>query len=536
MDQVAASVTSSPPIGGAPILARSVESRATRRAPARPATILFVLPYPGYLHMYGSTVRELDARGHRVIVAYDRPAKRGLDPLPAGVSKRVTTETVPWEESEWTPLTEHLRLGVDYARYLDPRFAEAGYLRRRMEEFLPPGLAWLTRRERMPAFAGRLLPRFSRFLERAIPTDTAMDDFMRATAPDAVVVTPLVLRGDLGAHQTDAVKSAKGLRIPVGLAVASWDHLTSKGLIRVEPDTVFVWNEIQRREAVELHGVQAEKVVVTGAQLFDKWFARRPALSRTAFMTEVGLDPDRPYLLNVGSSRMIAAPATEIPFVRRWRAALAASSDPAVADAQVLIRPHPSNLDAWVARDGGDEDGLLLWPRTRARLPMTDEHEMTFFHSLHFSEAVVGINTSAMIEAAIVGRPVLTIESEDFSATQGGTIHYRYLVPEGGGFVRVGRGLEEHLGQLSETLRDASAERERIRDFVRRFVRPHGLERPATPILADAIERLAARGRGSAHGMPLWLRPVSGLLRVVSRRLPSYGEKSTRTSGRGVPA
>jgi len=32
---------------------------------------------------------------------------------------------------------------------------------------------------------------------------------------------------------------------------------------------------------------------------------------------------------------------------------------------------------------------------------------------------------------------------------------------------------------------------ERRRRFVESFVRPHGLERPATPILADAVEQLA---------------------------------------------
>ena len=34
------------------------------------------------------------------------------------------------------------------------------------------------------------------------------------------------------------------------LPVLSWDNLTNKGLIRVQPDQVFVWNEAQKAEAV----------------------------------------------------------------------------------------------------------------------------------------------------------------------------------------------------------------------------------------------------------------------------------------------
>ena len=37
--------------------------------------------------------------------------------------------------------------------------------------------------------------------------------------------------------------------IPAGVCVASWDNLTNKGVIRSDPDAVFVWNEAQRRAA-----------------------------------------------------------------------------------------------------------------------------------------------------------------------------------------------------------------------------------------------------------------------------------------------
>ena len=75
-------------------------------------------------------------------------------------------------------------------------------------------------------------------------------------------VTPLVEPGSI---QVDYIKSAGALGIPSALCVASWDNLTNKGSVRVAPDRVFVWNEAQKREAVDMHGIAASDVVVTGA-------------------------------------------------------------------------------------------------------------------------------------------------------------------------------------------------------------------------------------------------------------------------------
>ncbi|HEY3092931.1 MAG TPA: hypothetical protein VGJ52_07530, partial [Vicinamibacterales bacterium] len=130
---------------------------------------------------------------------------------------------------------------------------------------------------------------------------------------------------------------------------------------------------------------------------------------------------------------------------------------------------------------------------------------------LYHAEAIVGINTSAMIEAAIVGRPVFSIVSEDFAGTQEGTIHFQHLLPENGGCVRIAASLEEHVRQLAERLKDLRGARAETEQFVASFVRPHGVSRPATPIVADAVERLGQRGRAAAVTVPVWayaLRPV----------------------------
>ncbi|HSS73946.1 MAG TPA: hypothetical protein VLK53_10280, partial [Gaiellaceae bacterium] len=112
-----------------------------------------------------------------------------------------------------------------------------------------------------------------------------------------------------------------------------------------------------------------------------------------------------------------------------------------------------------------------------------------FYDSIAHGAAVVGINTTAMIEAAIVGKPVLTILEPKFA--QEGTLHFHHLLEENGGFLHTGSSLEEHLGRLARVLDEGEEGAERRRRFVEAFVRPRGLDKPATPIFADEVEELA---------------------------------------------
>lgn len=453
------------------------------------ARILFNLAYPGYLRLYGSTVLALAARGHEVLLAYDK-AKNvpGERPLPDGAPPSVRrVADVPEHGGPWREFLVALGCTADYTRFLSPRIGTP-YLRGRMAKYLPSPFAGLGKVERLPEWSVGLVTAVSRGLERVIPVDARLVRFLEEIRPDVVVVTPLVTRGPSGVQQTQLVKAARRVGCPVALGVGSWDHLSSKGLIRVQPDRVIVWNDIQRREAMEMHAVPAARIVVTGAQPFDGWFGRRPTCTREEFLARVGLPADRPVLLYVGSSRGIAKPERELRFVREWAHAIRRSDDPAVRGASLLIRPHYSNMDAW--RDAEiDLPAVSIWPRQRPSLPMTEADASDYFHSIYFSNAVVGINTSAMIEATIIGRPVHTIERPEFADTQRGTIHFHYLVEQGGCIMTTER-FEVHGRQVARSLADPDAGRAERLAFLRHFVRPNGLDRPAVDFVADAIEGL----------------------------------------------
>jgi hypothetical protein len=128
---------------------------------------------------------------------------------------------------------------------------------------------------------------------------------------------------------------------------------------------------------------------------------------------------------------------------------------------------------------------------------------------------VFGINTSAQIEAAILGRPVLTMRSPEFAHAQQGTLHFQYLVRAGDGFVDDAGTLDEHLDHLQAALRAPERAAERDRRFVASFVRPLGLDVPAASAFVDTVGALAARGPCDPRPDPAWLRvarrPAVGL-------------------------
>jgi hypothetical protein len=360
-------------------------------------------------------------------------------------------------------------------------------------------------------------------IERSIPVSDAVGRFLDTLAPDLVLVSPLV---EHRSEQVDVVRAAQARGTKVATLVASWDNLTNKGDLRVATDVITVWNEAQKREAIELHRVPPDSVVVTGAQVFDRWFDRSPSTTREAFCRQVGLPGTRPFLLYTGSSIFVSRAEAEMAFVRRWIEALRSSPDPAVRNLAVLVRPHPYNGKAWRADVCADLPDVAVWPPGGFD-PIDEGNRTGFFDSMFHASAVVGINTSAMIEAAIVGRPVFAIEVPEFAASQDQTLHYRHLRPEHGGFLHVAATFDDHMRQLSAVLQEPERARATLQQFVERFVRPLGLGRPATPVLVEAIERYGAlpvaesgraRGRRGTPVRTAALWPLARLAALVATK------------------
>jgi len=481
--------------------------------------LLFFARHWSYLRNFESAVEELAARGHVVHLAVDREESMGgrqmVERLVARYPDRLSMGNAPGRGVDgWSELARKIRLGLDYLRFLEPAYANTPHLGDRARERAPSGVTRLLDGAlgRSPLVRG-LMRSVMRGLERGLPVPRDLRDYIAAQRPDAVLITPLV---DIGSPQLDHFAAARALGLRTVLPVGSWDHLSSKALLREHPDAVLVWNEVQKREAVEMHGVPAERVHVTGAQSYDHWWGRRPSRSREAFCERVGLRPDRPFVLYVCSS-LFRGTADEPAFVRDWVQAIRSSAAPQLKDIGLLIRPHPARLDEWRDADMSGYRNLAFW----GAHPVDAESKDDYFDSMYYSSGVVGLNTSAFLESACVGKPVHAVVVPEISLhNQEGTIHFHYLQTVNGGLLRVARSLDEHVALLAHALSREGGGDPKAEAFAAGFIRPFGLDQPATPRFADALERVAAAPvlrRSSAFLARLvWRLPLVAVAGVLS--------------------
>jgi hypothetical protein len=478
--------------------------------------ILFVLRSTVYVRNFESTIRLLAEHGHRVhLVAPEHRlhsavrVREAMDATGDGVTYGPPPDHEPFG---WALLGETLRRAVDYLRYLGAAYRDAPKLRARAERTAPAFVIALLRWRLLATAAGRaLLGRLLRYCDHALPCDPAIDRFLREQAPDLVLVTPLV---EPGSPQATYVRSARAAGIPTGLCVYSWDNLTNKGLIQHQPDVVTVWNEAMKNEAIELHGVPADRIVVTGATAYDQWFSWQPRWTREEFCARVGLPSDRPYLLYVCSSKFIAP--EEVGFVRRWVEQVRESSE-VLRDAGVLVRPHPQNGEQWQAVRLNGLDDVVVWPPV-GQNPIDGDSKSEYYDSIFHSAAVVGVNTSAQIESAIVGRSVHTVLAPEFRDTQAGTLHFSHIGHDDGGLLHVGADMRAHVLGLERAIQSPRAHEARSRAFLERFVRPFGLDAAASPRLVAALERAASQPVARAGVLPLGAWVVRRALGATAAR------------------
>ncbi len=460
--------------------------------------ILFVMRHGGYVRNFEWVLRVLAERSHTIELGFERARAEGIAerikrgrgdfPLPerlrAETNDAITYGKVPTRDDRWRALVFALRQSVSYLRYLSPAYRNATKLRERWARGSPRLVIRLAGLPGLRSSRGLLaLERLLRVFERMAPRSQEIDGYLRGGAYDLVVITPLVD----GPSQHDWLRSARAVGVPAALAVASWDNLTNKGVMFDRPGRTYVWNEIQRREAIELHGLDPDTVVAVGAHPFDHWFDWRPGTTRAEFCSETGLDPAHPFLLYVCSSGFIAA--DERPIVARWLEAVRA--DPELAETGVLVRPHPTNGATWAEHPLGGISNVAVWPPV-GEDPTDEERRAGFYNSIFHAAAVVGANTTALIDAAIVGRRTFSILLPELQGAQEQTLHFHYLLPEHGGALTVAGSLEEHVGQLKKALSSEPPDGWR-EAFLTGFVRPHGLSEPAAPRLADDLEQLARR-------------------------------------------
>jgi hypothetical protein len=426
-----------------------------------------------YLRNFRSALDALVDRGHELVFAMpDHKPRPFVLPARLAESPLVSTALFPYARDDGLDQAQRLvRAARDAVRYERPPLRQAHANRRRAylklgqaigRHLEPPGVE-------LDDDDLRAIDTTLDAIQRLIPPNAPLVRFIESEGFDVVFV---LSRINFAGKERGVVAAARAAGVPAATAVYSWDNLSSKALVDERPDRLFVWNDIQAREAVELHGLDPDTVQAVGAPRFDEFFALSPSASRDELLCGYGLDPGRKTVVWLGSSGFVSKREPEL--LDRWLAARP-------ADVQTIVRPHPGATDepAWAA-----------WrPPPGVALPPLYRRPQNLYDQLFAADAAIALNTSAELEAAIVDRPVLTIDAGELAPGQEGSVHFRYLLAGEGGFVETARTLDQHLVQLRRAL-DEDPLAEQRAAFLERFVRPRGLDLPAGAELAGEIEAL----------------------------------------------
>jgi hypothetical protein len=419
-------------------------------------------------------VRDLAADGHRVVVSFALAggAADADDVEDAGAS------FAPFAASPSRVLELHRNL----ASYATLRRRWPPLLRERWLEYFPSKVVRLL----------RLLDRIglSRFVDSG-PTSavlawssglwripSALRQQLLYIAPDVVVASPLIFPDS---REVDAIRAAERSGIPTVGVVLSWDNLTSKGMFHALPQHLLVWNESQAVEGVEWHDIPRERIEVLGAPVFDYLFARRGTRQREYVLRDLGIHGR--YVVYGGSSQIGLGPGGEVEMVRALADAVRAHDWKGSGPPTIVVRPHPNNPSGW---DALAAEGVLVRPGTR--FPSSAAAQDDLVHLIEHADAVIGINTSLFIDAAVLGVPTIApvLEGERVSNR---LTHFGHLVRAG--ILEQPADVYGAAEALVALRFEGDARAAARKEFVNTFIRPLGLERPAA---AATAKRLASIG------------------------------------------
>ncbi len=457
----------------------------------RPVHVLFVGRSSGHFSYFESVLAGLLRRkadvellldkhwSHKWIIGYDQTAMNEFAEEHPGIAMEWLQRRSDRHRNAIFALRE-LRA---YRSYLVRKETTPFYIKR-WREYLTP--QWRARLERPGAedfLRSPLAEMVLKAAEALTPPDPGILASLREKRPDLVIVCPMNLRFS---EETDYAKAARRLGIPVAVVTISWDNLSTKGLFHVTPDRLFVWNEYQLQDALEIQHIPRDRISVSGSPFFDKWFERADGLrDRGEFCRALGFDPERPILLYLGSSKNIAK--NEAWFVQTVHDRLKQSSDPLLNQFQILVRPHPANAEIYAKIKEAD---VRVWPEGGA-LPETRQDFADMRNSFFHAKAALGINTSGMIDAVLADLPMFSVRLSRYAQTQSNSKHFKYL--EQADALNMCEDIKEFWPALAGIARGEDPKTAQRREFARLFARPEGLDRPAGDVIAESALQLVKR-------------------------------------------
>lgn len=304
-----------------------------------------------------------------------------------------------------------------------------------------------------------MVRRALRFFDYHFIGDPGFGAVLEKYHPDIVFITHL-----FNDAEVSLLREAKKKKIATVGFINSWDKLTARSSLRLLPDTLVVFNEIVKKEAIEQADMPASRIAVCGIPQYDRYVNDTP-MPREEFFKKIGIDSKKRLILY--SPRGIVFSVSDWTIIDFLHDSIVSGE---IGEADMLVRFPPN--------DFLDEDELSKRPWLKYDLPgrrfgtkRSVDWDMDFdelkhlANSLAHASIVVGYTSSIAIDAAVFDKPIIGINFEvnhDLPLAASPTAYYRTehfsKALRAGGIRQVGS-KQEFLEVIKAYLRDPSLDR-----------------------------------------------------------------------------
>ena len=203
------------------------------------------------------------------------------------------------------------------------------------------------------------------------------------------------------------------------------------------------------------------------------------------FLKNCGLREEYPLLAYLCSSTLVAGDEARV--IRNLRKILDGAEDDRVRRMQIIVRPYPANWDICGNLNLRD---VAVVPKSG---PVVDPflNQQQLYDTIYHSTAFMGINTTSILDAIVLGKPVIAPRSKDYEERQLGTFHFQEVYKEGVlDLVDIENEKRDLYKILIDLLEGRDRREERRTAFIKRYIRPRGLEASAGRAILEEIENL----------------------------------------------
>ena len=211
-------------------------------------------------------------------------------------------------------------------------------------------------------------------------------------------------------NDVSLMQDARRAGIPVLAMLRSWDNVTQR-ILRLLPDRLLVGSATLKEEVTALYRYPAEKISTVGNPHYDRYL-RGPTKSKQEFFAEFGMDPNKKVILYAPIGDHLVKFNDIDQYVMETLASL---GEPRHGRGeQVLVRFPP---DEGVRLVDFKKPPNMFFDKPGAAFKDTEfgdreirrEDDDRLINEIYYSDVIVTGPTSISLDAALIDKPVITV-------------------------------------------------------------------------------------------------------------------------------